>query len=317
MGEPSRGLHNSNIMTRTNPESPAPAAPPALPNYALYGEADRRLDFGWLHCESVAERSGLYDWEIQPHRHDALFQILHIRHGQVRLTSEGRRHDLRGPCVVTVPALVAHGFNFSAGTEGTVLTVQAQHLHHLLRGEPALADLWRQLHHTALGVQAAAVVDDAMAALLREQASTARWRTLGVDLALQRLLLVLGRHLADAAAPAQATSHRALAHVRRFQALVDAGFRQALSVTAAAEQLGITATQLNRVCQQVLGLSALAVIQQRIVLEAQRELAYTQLSIKHIGLGLGFADAPYFTRFFVRHTNLTPSDWRAQQQAQR
>jgi AraC family transcriptional activator of pobA len=315
MDEAARGLHNSNIMTRTNPESPALPVRRQLPNYALYGEADRSLDFGWLHCESVAERSGLYDWEIQPHRHDALFQILHIRQGHVKLTSEGQRRELLGPCVVTVPALVAHGFNFSAGTEGTVLTVQAQHLHHLLRGEPALADLWRQLHHSTLGPHAATDVHEAMAALLREQAGTARWRTLGVDLALQRLLLVLGRHLADAAEPAQAASHRALAHVRRFQAVVDAGFRQPLSVTDAAAQLGITATQLNRVCQQVLGNSALAVIQQRIVLEAQRELAYTQLSIKQIGLGLGFADAPYFTRFFVRHTAQTPSDWRAKQQA--
>jgi AraC family transcriptional activator of pobA len=47
------------------------------------------------------------------------------------------------------------------------------------------------------------------------------------------------------------------------------------------------------------------------VLEAQRDLAYTTLSIKQIGLDLGFADAAYFTRFFQRETGLTPSAWRA------
>jgi AraC-like DNA-binding protein len=47
------------------------------------------------------------------------------------------------------------------------------------------------------------------------------------------------------------------------------------------------------------------------VMEAQRDLAYTTLSVKQIALGLGFADAGYFSRFFLRQTGHTPSAWRA------
>ena len=53
----------------------------AVPTYALYGEADRPLLQDSLHCESIALRSRVHDWEIRPHRHDLFAQVLHIRHG--------------------------------------------------------------------------------------------------------------------------------------------------------------------------------------------------------------------------------------------
>jgi AraC family transcriptional activator of pobA len=100
-------------------------------------------------------------------------------------------------------------------------------------------------------------------------------------------------------------------HVQRFRALVDRHYRQQPALSVLAAELGITPTQLNRVCHQVLGHSALGVLHGRLVLEAQRDLAYTTLSVKQIGLGLGFADAGYFSRFFLRQTGHTPSAWRA------
>jgi AraC family transcriptional activator of pobA len=54
-----------------------------------------------------------------------------------------------------------------------------------------------------------------------------------------------------------------------------------------------------------------------VLLEAQRDLAYTTLSIKQIALGLGFGDAGYFTRFFQRLSGRTPTQWRGQAYAAR
>lgn len=127
-------------------------------------------------------------------------------------------------------------------------------------------------------------------------------------------MVQLGRVLpgqAQGDAAVARTGARALAHVQRLRALVEARFRQQPGLAELAALLGITPTQLNRVCHQVLGHSALGVLHGRLVLEAQRDLAYTTLSIKQIGLDLGFADAAYFTRFFQRETGLTPSAWRA------
>lgn len=153
-----------------------------------------------------------------------------------------------------------------------------------------------------------------MAGLHAEFHAAAPWRDLALDAALLHLAVLLGRlapPLAEGTAAAAALPARALGHVQRFRALVEARFRQQPTLATLANSLGITPTQLNRVCHQVLGHSALGVLHGRLVLEAQRDLAYTRLAVKQIALGLGFADAGYFSRFFQRHTGQTPTAWRA------
>ena len=304
----------------TSTPVPAPLQP-SLPTYALYGEPGRAQANDWLHCESIAERSQRHDWEIRPHRHAALFQILHLRRGSAQAWLDGRSQTLTGPCLLWVPALVPHGFRFAPTVDGTVITVLDQHLARLLQPSPTLARRLAQLQvlqwpageagsrQSPVGL--ADQVARHVAAVREEFLATAPWRDLALDAALLALLLAIGRAVPDDAdAPAAGTA-RALAHVQRFRTLVEAQYRQQPALATLAASLGITPTQLNRVCHQVLGHSALGVLHARLVLESQRDLAYSTLSIKQIALGLGFGDAGYFTRFFQRHTGHTPTGWRA------
>jgi AraC-like DNA-binding protein len=93
-----------------------------LPSYSLYGEQGRIAEIEWLHCESIAERSRLHDWEIRPHRHELLYQILFIKKGKAVLALESDRTSVRGPSVVLVPALAVHGFHFSSDVDGVACT---------------------------------------------------------------------------------------------------------------------------------------------------------------------------------------------------
>jgi AraC family transcriptional activator of pobA len=52
------------------------------------------------------------------------------------------------------------------------------------------------------------------------------------------------------------------------------------------------------------------VVNARILHEAQRELVYSTDGIKQIANLVGFVDEAYFTRFFRKHTGLTPSEFR-------
>jgi AraC family transcriptional regulator, transcriptional activator of pobA len=295
--------------------APAITLPSSLPTYALYGEQGRTQAIDWLHCESIADRSQQHDWEIGPHRHETLFQILHIESGKATAWLETGALTLAGPCLLALPALVPHGFRFEPDIRGTVLTVLEQHLAQLLQPAPPLAVRLEQTLalRWARGDGAARAVADAVARLRDEFHGAAAWRDLALDAALLQLAVLLGRLApsADGDAAATARPARALGHVQRFRALVESRFRQQPTLAMLAASLGITPTQLNRVCHQVLGHSALAVLHDRLVLEAQRDLAYTRLAIKQIALGLGFADAGYFSRFFLRHTGHTPTAWRA------
>ena len=292
--------------------------PPAVPAYALYGEgapgAAPAVDA--LHCESIAARSRLHGWEIRPHRHEHLVQLLWLQRGSAEATLDGRVLALSGPALVTVPALAAHGFRFAPEVQGLVFTVQERHLQGLLATAPELAAAllvlrgWPLQRGRVQGPSPAQAVAAAALALRDDLQAEAPFRAAALDAGLLRLLVAAARALPPASAAAQAVPERALAHVQRFRALVEAQYRQQPALAALAAPLGITPTQLNRACRQVLGRSALGVLHARLVLEAQRDLAYTAMSVKEIALDLGFGDAAYFTRFFQRHTGSTPTAWR-------
>jgi len=283
-----------------------------LPTYALYGESGRSFGVDWLHCESIAERSRLHEWKIRPHRHDVLFQILYVRRGKAVVLADGARKPLSGPCIVTIPALAAHGFSFAPTIDGVVVTVVERHLQRLLSQEPRLASAVLRFRAEQLAAGGARALDEAATALQCEHAASGPWRALALDAKLLNLIVEVGRHQdAHDAAASLPTASRSVGHVQRFRDVVERRYHERPSLQECAQELGITSTQLNRVCRQVLGQSALDVMHARTVLEAQRELAYTNLSIKQIGLGLGFAEPGYFTRFFLRECGLTPTQWRA------
>jgi len=296
-----------------NPNMAGRSATPPLPAYALYGEGALAPAVDALHCESIAARSRLHAWEIRPHRHENLVQLLWVQRGGAEATLDGQVLRLTGPALVTVPPLAAHGFHFTPDVDGLVFTVQERHLQGLLAGAPELAAALLVLRGWALrrGAPAARALAAAALALQGEMQSAERsFRAAALDAALLRLLVAVVRALPAAPAEAGAVPERALAHVQRFRALVETQYRAQPSLAALAAPLGITPTQLNRVCRQVLGRSALGVLHARLVLEAQRDLAYTAMSVKEIALDLGFSDAAYFTRFFQRQAGVAPTAYR-------
>jgi AraC family transcriptional activator of pobA len=282
-----------------------------LPTYLLYAEDAGLPPSDVMHAESIAERSSLHSWEIRPHRHEALFQLFHVDSGTAEILLDGELHTLRGPGVITIMPLAVHGFRWTSDVRGTVFTMLESHVRHLLAREATLRDML--LHTRCLRIPAAhrRQVGQAVAALSDEYAQHAPWRATGVDAAMAHLFVTLGRTLPAAVDKEPAVGARGVAHVQRLRTLVDERFRDHPTLGELAGEIGITTTQLNRACRAVLGHPALAVLHARICLEAQRELAYTTLSIKHIAYKLGFTDAGYFTRFFEREAGATPSAWRA------
>jgi len=285
-----------------------------LPSYLLYGEGPDARQPERLHIETISSRSRVHDWEIKPHRHEVLFQFLYIAQGHVEARLDTDALDWAAPVLVSVPAGTAHGFRFAPGTEGQVVTVRQSHLQALLGADPALVALFDGPRHHRPDRAAVRDLASATRELAAEHAATRPFRAMALDAALVRLALAAVRALPPAgetSGSGAAGDSRAAGHVTRYRALLEARFRLQPRVGDLADELGITPTQLNRVCRAVTGHNALALLHARLQLEAERGLAYTTLSVKRIALDLGFADAGYFSRFFARRTGLTPSGWRS------
>ena len=77
--------------------------PVAVPNFALYGAA---ADAAWVdlvHHERIPVRSGLFSWDIAPHFHDALIQVLYPTHGGGETFIDDTTWVVRPPCLIVAP----------------------------------------------------------------------------------------------------------------------------------------------------------------------------------------------------------------------
>jgi AraC family transcriptional activator of pobA len=282
----------------------------AVPSFSLYGESERLFLDDWLHGESIAARSGRYDWEIKPHRHAHFFQILHLSGGAGEALIEDWRAPLRPICLLTAPAGVVHGFQFSEDVQGSVLTIVQDKVRQILRRLPGLEAGFDRPHIFRVhDGNAVAAITAALHLITLELGGRGAGRDALIEAQLLSLFLLLARTAQDGEAQGEAGA-ALLRHAQRFRVLLDQHFRIEHSVGFYAHGLGVSETHLNRVCRRVLAKSALTVIHDRLIAEAGRDLAFTTMSVQDVARSLGFEDPAYFSRFFAKATGEAPKDFR-------
>jgi len=271
-----------------------------IENYNLFGESDDLPDV--VHCETIEARSVLHDWEFKPHRHARLHQVLMIERGAGRAEMDGTTAALGGHALANVPAGVVHSSRFEPGTEGWVVTVARDELDRgLIEGE-GLRSL----------LESPAIIrgDGEIASIMRAIFASFETRDFARAHVLRALVMLLFGLVARRIAAEGAPQGPASPLQRRFEALLEAQFASHLPVSAYAARLGVTPTHLSRVMRRATGRSASAAITARVIREAQRNLAYSNLSISEVAYALGYNDPAHFSRVFSRATGLSPRAFR-------
>jgi AraC family transcriptional regulator, transcriptional activator of pobA len=87
-----------------------------------------------------------------------------------------------------------------------------------------------------------------------------------------------------------------------FKVAVEADLTEQHDVHNIAESLAMTSNSLYRIVKEYAGVSPKEWITNRLMLEAQRKLQYSTLSVKELAYSLGFNDPGYFSRLFKKTT---------------
>lgn len=286
-----------------------------VPIYSLYGEKPTEHTEFWAHAETIFSRSSQHSWEIRPHRHERLFQILHIRAGQGEALIDGRWQTFGPLTVIVMPERHDHGFRFSRDVDGAVITLVSRRFPADLPGHAGLAEWLARPSLTRLPADHAdtAYLGKTLDRAEREIVeSAARPATLVETLLTTALLLTMRM------SGAERQRHEADRDRERFARLTDLigeSFRIRRPVDHYAAQLGISATHLNRITRAIAGKPVSRMIAERIVLEAKRDLVFSALSIQQIASRLGFEDQAYFSRFFTHNAGVPPKVYREREQA--
>ena len=289
------------------------AARNAIPAFSLYGETPA-THVEMLHIEAIQARSRHHRWEIAPHTHRGLHQILWVAAGPAEVALEDAYERCVGPVAVIIPAGMMHAFRFTGDTDGHVLTFNARAL---IDGEPA------QTGH-ALGTlfagggtlhfNAAPAVARSLAALtntLSDEFASADAAGSPVPLWLARAIVWrLARHGARMTCAAPRAAPEAQALFTRFLGLVEEHHCEHWPVSRYARRLGLTPERLNRLTRDEASQSALELVHERLTREACRRLTYVAAPISRLAFELGFEDPAYFCRFFKRRTGQGPREYR-------
>lgn len=291
-----------------------------IPHYFLYGEKAPSDALNYVHIASLEESLPRHQWEIHPHRHDNLHQLLIVEQGSVLAQINERHRKEQGPCMLSIPPREVHGFVHQPDVTGYIITIahafllqlfsetereEFSHLFHtslIARPEPDSQTVWNMEHLTPQ--------------LLSEYQCSESGQASMIAAYLKVLFILLHRNLESKQVT---TLHQdtKITQYERFMALLEDHYLEHWAVDQYARTMGLSNGRLNRLCQRYSGKNTLQIIHERLLTETKRQLIYTQLSAKEIAYKLGFKDPGYFSRFFNRQCGIAPGKFRKQIREQR
>ncbi|KUO06162.1 helix-turn-helix domain-containing protein [Streptomyces caeruleatus] len=256
----------------------------------------------WHAADAPLERVHRIDFHI----------VMLFDEGPVRHMIDFAGYEANAGDVVWIRPGQVHRFSGTGGYRGTVLTMQPGFLPRATVEATGLYryDLPPLLHPDEAQLTA---LRSALAQLQREYEDTT---TLPLSLhtavlrhSLTAFLLRLA-HLA--ASSAEAARRQGDTTFTLFRDAVEKGFATNHSVSAYADQLGYSRRTLVRAVRAATGLTPKGFIDKRVILEAKRLLAHTDMAIGRVGVAVGFPDAANFSKFFHQRTEVTPAVFRAE-----
>src|SRR5581483_3454195 len=135
-------------------------------------------------------------------------------------------------------------------------------------------------------------------------------QSLAAEAHLARILIAaLRARLHQACGPGMQRGPRAQL-VARFRDVLDQHFRSGWSCARYARQLSVSPRRLRTACLEVTGKPPMRLVHERVLLEAQRSLTYSNLTVCEIAYELGFVDPGYFSRFFAQRVGESPARFR-------
>jgi AraC family transcriptional activator of pobA len=297
------------VMRSLPPASRSHSPSAEIPAFFLYGEPLRQTDEQIVHIETIARRSRMHRWHIKLHRHRDLHQVLLIERGGVAAAIDALSATLRAPAVLIVPPEAVHTFRFKPETQGFVISFSARLVRRFTSSiAPEVLDVLQRPSLWSLKRNVVNTTDLEPLAhmLLREFSRSASGR----GFALYGLLTALLSNLLRVTQDQNAVSETGSAHEReivaRFRQLLEDNYRLNLSVKWYANKLGLSDTRLRKLCHAVAGQSPVTIMHQRVLLEAERLLRHTSMTVNQIAYFLGFEDPAYFSRFFSKRAGISP-----------
>lgn len=284
----------------------------AIRDYVIYGKEDEVITPHFVHCTQIDKNHvGKLNGRVKPHLHSHLFQVILIESGTTLFKSEYDEFKITKPCIITIPENTLHEFVEEPDLKGRVITFSTKLLEELMAFNSAdLIKLDSILVLENIPAEKKAIFSISES-IEKELLETSKEKDMAIRAWLSLLLVNLLRIVSANKKGIVNLSRSSHQYFNSFQKSIKQSGNANKPLKVYARELGITTTHLNRICKKIVGKSASKVVQGYILLEAKRQLKYSNQTVSEISYLLNFSHPAYFSRFFKKHTNFSPKAYRA------
>jgi len=249
-----------------------------------------------------------------PHRHD-FFEVLYLSKGTGFHVIDGNKYQIEPPCVFFMSQGQAHKIEFSQDIEGYIFIFTPEF--YLIEYNNPTRLIEFPFFFTIRQDNPPLLLKDASEVAFLESlfkkgiAELKKGEEYSVELLHSILDLILTTCASLYQRDENAISGKGHLLVKRFFQLVEENYSRNLSVTQYADMMAITPNHLTQTVTQLTGKTSSQIIKAKQILEIQRLLVHTSLSVTEIATRLNFPDQSYFAKFFKREVGISPLQYRA------
>lgn len=274
-----------------------------------FSEDPDNVPFNIHRLKHADKKTGAHNQALHQHNY---IEIVYITKGSGTFLIDLDQHPLKADRLFLVQPKQVHQLRPGNDTEGYVIVFTENFL---AMGEHEFDLIYQggifQTFSRSAGIdlkpEIATAMQDTIKSMVREYKQPDIYRNEMLHRYLKIFLIYLTRQCQQDLQTSSPSAFSKL--VQLFISLIDQHYKTSKKVNDYAQQLAVTANYLNEIVKKTTGQPASYHIRQRIVLEAKRLAAYSDISMKDIAGMLGFSDVSHFSKFFKHATNIKFSDF--------
>lgn len=233
------------------------------------------------------------------HKHNGYLELVFLMSTKGSHEIDGISYKIKNPCLLVIRKNAVHHWNLQTPVDGYVILLKNEYI------------------STSLDLEIGRLIEKITKVdYLKLQETTALKAILNLLVMEENSLVIEGlfKSLLAKTVEYQSTSKAISAGKSSLYndmlALLHNGNKIINSVAYYADILNTTPQNLNSSCKKYANLSASEVIAAQLIKEAKRLIYYTPKSMSEIAHEIGFSDKSNFSKYFKKHTGLTPKQYK-------
>lgn len=260
-------------------------------------------------CRDIAPLLDQHDMVQELHRHN-FFYILIIKKGSGRHAIDFTHYEIQDHTVFVMRPGQVHDLNLKVKSTGYLIQFKTDFLYsHNSVSQSHLTKLI-QYNTYRLEPEGFTKIENIVSNALKEYTEKEKGYQEVLKANLSIFLIELLRQRQEKVAPPVASTSYKQEKLEQFLELVEANITTHKQVSQYTDLLHLSSYQLSTITKSLLTKTPSEIINDYIILEAKRQLLATSNQVSQIAYNLGYEDPSYFTRFFKKHTTVSPETFR-------